>query len=390
MPPTPEQGLLSLDEMAAAPALPSENPCGALWLMLLSAAAQSAADGYLDAFTACRDAQKRRELALLKRAEEERSLALASWESALPPGGGRTAAALMLGLELSAALAQRLPEGDARHLIAFLVPEWLDMLYRFINLTVLRDGPDVEKWLGGCAEIMPGRPLTACQRHPHDGIFSPAAPGGAAEIPLLAMTSAVRAALWHLREAAADETDALARGLYLEMALAAGQHLTALTGLLPHPGAPECLMRLYRMASWLHASCALQEGDSSLGQFSRAQQALDRARISTLCVLFHLPMPGSPPEPLHLGLSKGAVRDTLEHIGMTLLRDQVVPVDALHPGADYFRYQKLLYPHPLAAPSRRVIEEMIRKCGADARFEIAPHPVEALRRRTEDAPGADR
>lgn len=93
--------------------------------------------------------------------------------------------------------------------------------------------------------------------------------------------------------------------------------------------------------------------------------------------------------PLALSSCKGYIRDTLSAVGETLVRGRRVPVGALPPGADFFRYRRVS-PNAELLPFHLVVQRRIDALGCDYRFEIAPHPVEALRRRDRDETGIGR
>ena len=59
-------------------------------------------------------------------------------------------------------------------------------------------------------------------------------------------------------------------------------------------------------------------------------------------------------------------------------------VKRLSPDADFFRFQDIVNPKTDIVPSHNVIEEMIRRRGADYRFQVAPSPVPELRNRRKD------
>ena len=145
----------------------------------------------------------------------------------------------------------------------------------------------------------------------------------------------------------------------------------------------------------LYASAAQASEDASLRAFYAGEMACERAHLAKIGDLMaretgDTPDFATPSSPIVLGPNKGYVRDMLQHIGVTALRENYVPVGTLPPGSDFFRFQRRLCPREAEVPSHRVVEEMIQKTGADYRYEIAPHPIEALRDRRRDNPHVGR
>lgn len=59
-------------------------------------------------------------------------------------------------------------------------------------------------------------------------------------------------------------------------------------------------------------------------------------------------------------------------------------METLTKDAPYYAYQAAVCPDAARVASHQVIEEHIGTSGKDYRFEEKPHPVEALRDRTQD------
>ena len=64
--------------------------------------------------------------------------------------------------------------------------------------------------------------------------------------------------------------------------------------------------------------------------------------------------------------------------------DPAILVETLTKDAPYYAYQAAVCPDAARVASHQVIEEHIGTSGKDYRFEEKPHPVEALRDRTQD------
>ena len=78
------------------------------------------------------------------------------------------------------------------------------------------------------------------------------------------------------------------------------------------------------------------------------------------------------------------MRDAVRQAGLTAVGNKYLPVSSLPREADFFRYQRRVLPSGPQVPSHAVIQRRIGSAGTDYRFEIAPHPIPALRNRQED------
>ena len=91
------------------------------------------------------------------------------------------------------------------------------------------------------------------------------------------------------------------------------------------------------------------------------------------------------PKPLSLHENIEYVRKILgETVQYTSCREEYVRVRDLPENADFFRFQKTIQPTSQMTPSHNVIEQFIRRRGADYRYQVAPSPVPELRNRRED------
>lgn len=389
--PALEQGLVPLEQIGRAAPLASSSPYPLLRVLLSQAMEQAAIAQNGLCLTDLSDPEARRILALIRRVEARQAASL----NALLPFQGKIGEQLLyaaaLTLELCGALAQPMSDGPVRRLLDFLLPEYLDEVYRLVNARAFRTGLREQPPFSGYIEIMPGRPLIACHRHPFDSAGSPAAaPASREEAALLLLSAAEREKGRLALLAAADTADDLERIFLPELALLSEQHESQLLSRLPAASPLERLLRLHGLERWLYASCAeAADSGAALSALAQAEQAHEAAHEKKLAeLLFALEGKEAPPLsfPLlsALGPNKGYIRETLQSIGVTALRDQFVPAGALPQGADFHRYQRRVIPRPEQAPSHRLLERTIEAFGTDLRYEIAPHPVELLRNRGRD------
>ena len=95
---------------------------------------------------------------------------------------------------------------------------------------------------------------------------------------------------------------------------------------------------------------------------------------------------GTFPELLRFGPQKEYLRKVLKTtiLNTAVQDDPAIPVETLTKDAPYYAYQAAVCPDAARVASHQVIEEHIGTSGKDYRFEERPHPVEALRDRTQD------
>lgn len=390
LPPALEQGFCPLSQLSHPRPLKSESPYPFL-RVLLNLALEEESQAILHTLLPSFSSQElRRDLSLLSRVEARQAVSLTGWlkERNRPEILGLHFS--LLSLELAASLAQRMNDGPVRRTLDFFIPEYLDELYRLVNLLSLNETDPLQTLLGGYAEIMPGRPLIACHRHPYDCVARSASSLSLWERIALLTLSAVekekyRGFLW----LAGTSRDTLSSGFFAELSVLSQQHLVQYASLRPPaPPLEEILFSQYTEC-YLYDACAQLCPNQDLAHFALEERDHEYAHTKKAAHWLALesgekkPLPAFPP-PLSLGPCKGYVRDTLQNIGVTAQREEYVPVGTLPRGADFFRYQKRVCPDAASVPSHRVVESVIRRSGCDYRFEIAPHPVEILRDRAYD------
>lgn len=93
---------------------------------------------------------------------------------------------------------------------------------------------------------------------------------------------------------------------------------------------------------------------------------------------------GEFPKLLSLGSNIDYVRKIIETVRLTGKLEDYVPVSSLPDDDIFFRYQNNIIKSIEDVPSHDIIEKYIAKEGQDYRFEVAPHPIEALQDRKKD------
>lgn len=279
------------------------------------------------------------------------------------------------GVQALAAAARGTAEAGLRERLEFLLPEQEDILYRLANLLFLESGEQAERLTGAALEIMPGRPCAAQHRHPADEVS-----------PVSFTDDQSLYALFVLRsfaQKAAGIYGSLRDGYSLgdELSLLMRQQALFLASLEAGTAQADFLTRA-RYISALADELAIEDSPLLSKAARHAETLLQKAfKIEKKDALDIV-----RPEPcFHFQPCKGYLRELAQHAGQTLSRGAFAAVGELPDGAPFFRYQRRLIPNAAALPSHAVVRAVIEKTGADYRYELAPHPVEALRDRTDDS-----
>ena len=380
-----EAELCSLNECSGAPGEPVTGYYPRLKSLLLEAVLQKCIRFSQETEALLGDTGLRRDLALLRRVEMEQAFRVRSHLAFFCHDAEECLYRAALLLETGAALAQRMEDHLLRQTIHFLLPEFLEILYRLAQLLRYQRDESPSAILERYPEIMPGRPLALCHRHPEDDVGAPwPEMGPEDELSCILLIAAVEAFQSACDQAAFHAQDSLERGLMQELSLLAEQHRTLLSSLCPDRPPLIQLRELHAVLCWLRdAAPQGGEKDAVNEQGQRGNAYLER-----LTVWVRILYPDAPeitiPPPLILGPSKGYVRDSLQTIGHTLRLGRPVPRTSLSPDGTYARYQRRLCPDFKELPSHQVVQQIIAQTGQDERYEIALHPIPSLRDRTRD------
>ena len=188
----------------------------------------------------------------------------------------------------------------------------------------------------------------------------------------------------------------LGRRLYQEIGMIEEQHVTQYGALLD-PGMTwlENLLLHEYTECYLYWSCVEDETDLHIkkiweqhfeqecSHLHAAEALLKQYEGKEACQIIP---DGTFPELLRFGPQKEYLRKVLKTtiLNTAVQDDPAIPVKTLTKDAPYYAYQAAVCPDAARVASHQVIEEHIGTSGKDYRFEEKPHPVEALRDRTQD------
>lgn len=373
-----EEGLYSLDRMCSVPDLPKDAFARARALLLQDAVSSCI---HFSRLSSCQNGQQKRILSLIRRADVRCRLTLSCLTMQTPPEE-EILLHSFLSMETAAALSGLLPDNAVRRALDGVLPECQDEVYRLANCLPFSRDPGAV--LGGFAEIMPGRPLIACHRHPFDGLAeSGDQPADDLSRAAVCVMEAVARGLYEMHAAARAE-DPLLRALHRECALIREEHISLFSSLRPAEAPLQTLYQNESVLAWLLSSCARAEESAALRHLYAREEAHARTHTRALLSLMGTEESAGDAPLLILAPCKNAVRDAVCQAGLTAVGNKWIPVGSLPRDADFFRYQRRVLPPDPQVPSHAVILRRIMATGADCRFEIAPHPIPALRNRQED------
>lgn len=344
------------------------------------------------------DQDVRRELALMRRGEQQQQKALAHLKPADESMMEHTIGYEQLAVDLTAHLAKRVTHPGVKDALDFALLEDFDHLYRYADYMDMHEHVKAENLVGGYTEIMPGRPTVAHHRFPYDSIRFPMTDRPGVLIDCLAaqvITAAEQQTMNYYMNTCALYPEETGRKLYAEIGMVEEQHVSQYGSLLnPHLSWLENLLVHQYTECWLYWSCAETETvphvkkvwkwmlEQELMHLHIAQELLEKKEDKHWQQVLGQ---GEFPEPLKLESNIPYVRQVLrDTVCMTAQRENYVDVHQLDRESSFAQYQQRVNTPLANVISHGVIEDYIRWHGQDYRFETAPHPIPDLQCRTCD------
>ena len=347
----------------------------------------------------CENNDLRRELAVLRRVEQQQQKRIACLKPMDETLLETTIGYEQLAVDLTAILAQREPDPYAVQVMNLALLEDFDHLYRYSNLLEMEHGIHAERLVGEYTEIMPGRPTIAEHRDPRDSVrralcFKTSAP--ISRLNAAIITAAEQQTMnYYMNQCAFYESEQ-GRKLYQEIAMIEEQHVTQYGALLD----PACtwlenLLNHEYTECYLYYSCYEDETDEKVKKIWEQHFEQEVAHLHHAARLlqtyegkdwYQVIPDGEFPQLLKFTTQKEYVRKVLKKTvcNTALAEDPAVPVSELPRDAAFFSYQAMVNTKPESVPSHAVIEAQITAAGQDYRFEDKAHPIEELRSRTVD------
>lgn len=344
------------------------------------------------------DNDLRRDLALTRYVEKQQQLKISLLKPENESILEHTISYEQLAVDLTAELAKRELDCNVKTALDFALLEDFDHLYRYANLLEMQQGIAAEWLVGRYTEIMPGRPTIAHHRYPMDNV----------KRSINAKTSDVQTVLSTMIITAAEQQTMnyymnvtnfacgdIGRKLYQEIAMVEEEHVTQYESLMdPNATWLEMLLWHEYCECYLYWSCYMTETNNYVKGLWEENLEIEISHLHKAVELLKkyegkdwqevIPC-GEFPAPIALHENIDYVRKILgDTVQYTSKRENYVKVGCLPEDADFFRFQNTVNPDVRIVPSHIVIEEFIRRRGADYRFQVAPSPIPELRNRRQD------
>lgn len=344
----------------------------------------------------CPDNDLRRELALVRRVEQQQQKRI----SALKPENEtmleHTITYEQLAVDLTSVLAKQESDCNVINALNLALLEDFDHLYRYSDLLNLEYGVYPEKLVGGYTEIMPGRPTISEHRYPTDSIFRYVDNKTASlqtKLNINIITAAEQQTMnYYMNIANLYDKSDIGRRLYQEIAMIEEEHVSEYESLKDTTVTwlEDLLMHEYTEC-YLYYSCVMTECDARIKQIWEDCLIQEISHLhkanELLCKYEHKDWQqvipdGCFPEILRLGPNIDYVRRVLETtVGNTQKGECVVPLGQLADNDKFFLYQNIMNHDVSQVATHCIIDQYIQCRGEDYRFETAPSPVCELRNR---------
>ena len=347
----------------------------------------------------CDNQDLRRELALIRRNEQQQQKRIAALKPIDENFLETTIAYEQLAIDLTARLAKRAKDANVKKALDFALLEDFDHLYRFSNLLKMDYDIDSKDMLGGFTEATVGRPTIAEHRYPYDDIkcFTNSKKADMfTKLTTHIITAAEQQTMNFYMNVANLYPNELGRKLFSEIAMIEEQHVSQYGSLID----PSCtwlenwLMHEY-VECYLYYSCYETESNGYIKKIWAEHLKQEISHLHHVAKLLEkyegktydqvLLSDGTFPEPLVLGENIEYVRNIIKaSLTITAFREDYKNIIDMDDKAEYFCYQKTVNSDVDDVASHMVIQNFIDKFGEDYRVEARPHIITALQDRTCD------
>lgn len=340
----------------------------------------------------------RRDLALTREVEKQQQLKISLLKPMNESVLEHTIGYEQLAVDLTAELAKRELDCNVKTALDFALLEDFDHLYRYADLLEMEQGVAAEWLVGRYTEIMPGRPTISHHRYPKDNVrknIDAKHSDVQTVLNTMIITAAEQQTMNYYMNVTNFACSEMGRKLYQEIALVEEEHVTHYEALMdPNATWLEMLLWHEYCECYLYWSCYMTETDPYVKGLWEENLEMEIAHLHKAAELLkkyegkewqEVIKDGTFPAPISLHENIDYVRKILgDTVQYTTVKDCYKRVRDLPADADFFRFQDITNPTTQIVPSHCVIENFIRKRGADYRFQIAPSPIVELRNRRED------
>ena len=347
----------------------------------------------------CNNNDLRREIAMIRRHEQQQQKMISSLKPIDESNLETTIAYEQLAVDLTAILAKHVKDDNVKNALNFALLEDFDHLYRYANLLEMEQGVSAQNITKEYTEIMPGRPTISEHRHPRDSInkfICNLMADPFTKLTTNIITAAEQQTMNYYMNIGNHHPTEMGRKLYAEIAMIEEQHVTEYGSLLDTncTWLENWVMHEYTEC-YLYYSCFADERDPEIkkvyeqlyyeecGHLQKAAEMLEKYEGKEWKCLF--PDGGCFPELLKFEGNIEYIREVLKQtVHMTKDRECYIEASELNDKSDFKRYNKQVNKSENNEPSHLVIDAYIKKNGKDYRYQVAEHPIEDLRDRSDD------
>ena len=348
------------------------------------------------------DNDLRRDLAVVRRIEQQQQKALSSLKPMDEDILEHTIGYEQLAVDLTAIMAQNEPDKHVKKALDFALLEDFDHLYRFADMLEFEQGIQGERLVGSYTEIMPGRPTVSEHRHPFDDIkkrISCDKANPQTKLNTMIITAAEQQTMNYYMNVSAFHKSDIGRKMFAEIAMIEEQHVSQYESLMDsYCTWLECALMHEYAECYLYYSMFEDETDAHVKEIFERHFYDEVAHLHAVKDLLlkyekkewqQVIPDGKFPTLLSFSKNvknnKAYIRNILKTtVCHTALEEDYECVKQLDPDFRFFKYNDITCGNGKTVPSHVVIENYIKENGKDYRFEEKPHPVEELRDRTQD------
>ena len=346
----------------------------------------------------CLNNEVRRAIALVRRQEQQQQKRISALKPIDESILETTIGYEQLAVDLTAEMAQKEPNPIVKEQLDFALLEDFDHLYRYANLLDMDQGVHAERLVGGYTEITPARPTIAEHRHPNDDVrryINCWQDDLITRLHTGIITAAEQQTMNYYMNVGSFYHNDLGRKLYAEIAMIEEQHVTGYGSLMdPSSTWFESWVMHEYTECYLYYSCYQDETHPAIKKIwlEHFEEELTHLKIASEMLYKYegrdwqqLFVGGSEfPSLLRLKSNIGYIREVINDVRLTGLKETTVKLDDLPDNADYFKYQRQVNSSVSQVASHLVIDKYIKKNKEDYRFEQKPNPEKTLRDRSED------
>lgn len=345
----------------------------------------------------CNNNDIRRELASMRRVEQQQQKRISNLKPINETILETTIGYEQLAVDLTSIMAKDEKDPNVKKALDFALLEDFDHLYRYANLLEMEHHIYADKLVGKYTEIMPGRPTIAEHRYPFDDIkpfINSKTADPLTKLHVNIITAAEQQTMNYYMNVSCFYTSDIGRRLYQEIGLIEEAHVTQYGSLLDTncTWLENLLMHEYTEC-YLYYSCFETECDPYIKKIWEQQFEQEVAHLHNAADMLkkyegkewqQVIPDGKFPKLLSLGSNIEYVRKILESVRLTGKLEDYAPVSSLPDDDDFFKYQNSVIKSAEDVPSHDIIEKYIAEKGQDYRFQVEPHPIEALQDRKTD------